>query len=85
MSEIKAFYQLPSEPQQKETLGQKKFRTLKLMSYLEYHNPKTSKDLDRCLLNYSEEYSVPFDLIINELLMYGVKYLLQKFDEELKK
>lgn len=85
MSEKKNYYELPQITLPKETIGQKRFRTLKLMSFLEWRNPKTSKDLSRCLVEFSEEYNVEFDLVVNELLLYGVKYLLLKFDEELSK
>ena len=85
MTKVKAFYQLPSEPQQKETLGQKKFRTLKFMAFLEYHNPKTPEEISKCIQAFSEGYNVDFRILVNELMQYGVKYLILKFDEELKK
>ena len=85
MSHKKAVYQLPSEPQPSETLGQKKFRTLKFMAYLKFHNPKTPEDISRHLQLFSEEYNVDFRTLVNELMQYGVKYLIQKFDEELQK
>ncbi len=85
MSEKKVIYQLPSEPKLTETLGQKRFRTLKFMSYLFYHNPKTPEDISKHLQLFSEEYNVDFRTLVNELMQYGVKYLLLKFDEELQK
>lgn len=85
MSHKKVVYQLPSKPQPSESLGQKRFRTLKLMSYLEFHNPKTQEDISRHLQLFSEEYNVEFTKLVNELMQYGVKYLIQKFDEELQK
>ncbi len=85
MSEKKVIYQLPSEPKLTETPGQKRFRTLKFMSYLLYHNPKTPEDISKHLQLFSEEYNVDFRTLVNELMQYGVKYLLLKFDEELQK
>lgn len=81
----KVVYQLPSEPQPTESLNQKKIRTLKFMSYLECHNPKTPEDISKHLLLFSEEYNVDFRTLVNELMQYGVKYLIQKFAEELQK
>lgn len=85
MSEKKVIYQLPSEPKPTESTGQKRFRTLKFMSFLEYHNPKTPSEISRCILEFSEEYNVDFRTLVNELMQYGVKYLIKQFDEELKK
>lgn len=85
MSEKKTIYQLPSEPMKTESTGQKRFRTLKFMAYLEYHNPKTPEDISKHLQRFSEEYRVDFRILVNELMQYGVKYLILKLNEELQK